>query len=46
MESPTKKNDRIDARKVADCLRRDFLPECRLVNANCAVVILAAPITN
>jgi transposase len=23
-----KKNDRIDARKIADCLRCDFLPEC------------------
>jgi len=25
-----KKNDRIDAAKIADCLRRDFLPECYL----------------
>jgi transposase len=24
-----KKNDRIDASKIADCLRCDFLPECR-----------------
>jgi transposase len=23
-----KKNDKIDARKIADCLRCDFLPEC------------------
>jgi hypothetical protein len=23
-----KKNDRIDAGKIADCLRCDFLPEC------------------
>jgi len=22
------KNDRIDAKKIADCLRCDFLPEC------------------
>jgi hypothetical protein len=22
------KNDKIDARKIADCLRCDFLPEC------------------
>jgi transposase len=25
-----KKNDRIDARKIADCLRCDFLPECHM----------------
>jgi len=25
-----KKNDRIDASKWCDCLRRDFLPECYL----------------
>ena len=25
-----KKNDRIDAAKVADCLRCDFLPECHM----------------
>jgi len=24
-----KKNDRIDAGKIADCLRCDFLPQCR-----------------
>lgn len=24
-----KKNDRIDAGKIADCLRGDFMPECR-----------------
>src|SRR5436309_16053025 len=26
--SSKKKNDRIDASKIADCLRCDFLPEC------------------
>jgi transposase len=26
-----KKNDRIDAGKIADCLRCDFLPECYMV---------------
>jgi len=26
-----KKNDRIDASKIADCLRCDFLPECHMV---------------
>jgi transposase len=26
-----KKNDRIDAGKIADCLRCDFLPECHMV---------------
>jgi len=26
-----KKNDRIDASKWCDCLRRDFLPECYLL---------------
>lgn len=26
-----KKNDRIDAAKIADCLRCDFLPECRMM---------------
>ena len=25
-----KKNDRIDAGKIADCLRCDFLPECHM----------------
>jgi hypothetical protein len=25
-----KKNDRIDAAKIADCLRCDFLPECHM----------------
>jgi transposase len=25
-----KKNDRIDAKKIADCLRCDFLPECHM----------------
>jgi transposase len=28
-----KKNDRIDASKICDCLRCDFLPECHLVSA-------------
>jgi hypothetical protein len=27
-----KKNDRIDAGKIADCLRCDFLPECHGIN--------------
>jgi transposase len=27
-----KKNDRIDAGKIADCLRCDFLPECHMVS--------------
>jgi hypothetical protein len=27
-----KKNDRIDAGKFADCLRCDFLPECRMAS--------------
>ncbi len=27
-----KKNDRIDASKIADCLRCDFLPECRMAS--------------
>jgi transposase len=27
-----KKNDRIDARKICDCLRCDFLPECYIVS--------------
>ena len=25
-----KKDDRIDAGNIADCLRRDFLPECHM----------------
>src|SRR6202451_2095794 len=28
-----KKNDRIDASKICDCLRCDFLPECHMVSA-------------
>jgi hypothetical protein len=28
-----KKNDRIDAGKLADCLRCDFLPECHMMPA-------------
>src|SRR3977135_3853890 len=28
-----RKNDRIDAGKIADCLRCDFLPECHMVSA-------------
>jgi len=27
-----KKNDKIDARKIADCLRCDFLPECHIAS--------------
>jgi len=27
-----KKNDRIDAGKIADCLRCDFLPECHVAS--------------
>ena len=27
-----KKNDRIDAGKIADCLRCDFLPECHMAS--------------
>jgi len=27
-----KKNDRIDAHKIADCLRCDFLPECYMAS--------------
>jgi hypothetical protein len=27
-----KKNDRIDADKIADCLRCDFLPECHMAS--------------
>jgi hypothetical protein len=29
-----KKNDRIDASKIADCLRCDFLPECHMVSTD------------
>jgi transposase len=28
-----KKNDRIDANKICDCLRCDVLPECHMVSA-------------
>ena len=27
-----RKNDRIDASKIADCLRCDFLPECHMTS--------------
>ena len=27
-----KKNDKIDAAKIADCLRCDFLPECHMAS--------------
>jgi len=27
-----KKNDKIDASKIADCLRCDFLPECHIAS--------------
>jgi transposase len=30
--APKKKNDRIDARKICDCLRCDFLPECYMAS--------------
>jgi hypothetical protein len=29
-----KKNDRIDAGKIADCLRCDFLPECHMASTD------------
>ncbi len=39
-----KKNDRIDTRKICDCLRCDFLPECYMAftpfasdGARCAI---------
>ena len=32
LRSPLKKNDRIDARKICDCLRCEFLPECYLAS--------------
>jgi transposase len=32
MAATKKKNDRIDASKIADCLRCDFLPECHMVS--------------
>ena len=31
-----KKNDRIDASKICDCLRCDFLPECHMVSTEWA----------
>ena len=31
-----KKNDRIDADKIADCLRCDFLPECDMASTQIA----------
>src|SRR5258708_4918461 len=40
-----KKNDRIDASKIADCLRCDFLPECYMApteipdGERCAIAI-------
>jgi len=44
--SKKKKNDTIDAGKIADCLRCDFLPECHMVRcrfeiggARCAIAI-------
>ena len=30
--APKRKNDRIDAGKIADCLRCDFLPECHMAS--------------
>src|SRR5262245_58041530 len=32
MAAAKKKNDRIDAGKIADCLRCDFLPECHMAS--------------
>src|SRR3954447_16722460 len=32
MAAAKKKNDRIDASKIGDCLRCDFLPECHMVS--------------
>jgi transposase len=32
MAAAKKKNDRLDASKIADCLRCDFLPECYMVS--------------
>jgi transposase len=32
-----KKNDRIDAGKIADCLRCDFLPECHMASPPFAI---------
>jgi transposase len=32
MAAAQKKNDRIDASKIADCLRCDFLPECHIAS--------------
>ena len=34
MAASKKKNDRIDAGKIADCLRCDFLPECPMVSTD------------
>src|ERR1700728_4452670 len=31
-DAATKKNDKFDARKIADCLRCDFLPECHMAS--------------
>ena len=32
-----KKNDQIDAGKIADCLRCDFLPECHMMPERCGI---------
>jgi transposase len=32
IEAAKEKNDRIDAGKIADCLRCDFLPECHMAS--------------
>ena len=34
-----KKNDRIDAGKIADCLRCDFLPECHMHRPRSAIEV-------
>jgi transposase len=31
-QRPKRKNDKIDAGKIADCLRCDFLPECHMTS--------------
>lgn len=38
-----KKNDKIDARKIADCLRCDFLPEDQIGPATCFGWIVGNP---
>jgi hypothetical protein len=33
-----KKNDRIDANKITDCLRCDFLPECHMASTEIPIL--------